>query len=164
MTITPNTAAQEPTIHALAAELPAALSALRRGFRRRAAGRGPLFGPLTGAQAELAQLVRHRPGVSVAVAAAELQLSANTVSTLVRQLSEMGLLVRESDPADRRVARLRLTERARIEIRRWQDQQAQQVAAALRRLSGGQVRALAAAIPALSALVDELANEAEDPT
>jgi len=163
MTTSSITVAPEPTIQTLAAELPAVLSAFRRGIRR-ASGGGPLFGPLTGAQAELARLVRHRPGVSVTVAATELQLSANTVSTLVGQLSEAGLLVREPDPADRRVARLRLTERARTEIRRWQDQQAPQIAAALRRLPRGQVRALAAAMPALSALVEELASGAEDPS
>ena len=163
MTVTSITAASEPAIQALATELPAALSALRRGVRR-AAGGAPVFGPLTGAQAELARLVRHRPGVSVAEAATELRLSANTVSTLVSQLIEAGLLVREPDPADRRVARLRLAERARTEIRRWQDQHAQQVVVALRRLPRGQVRALAAAMPALSALVEELALEAENPS
>ncbi len=163
MTVTATTVAPERTIQALAAELPAALSALRRGIRRTAGG-GPLFGSLTGAQGELARLVRHRPGVSVAAAAAELQLSANTVSTLVSQLSEAGVLVRELDTADRRVARLRLTERARTRIHRWRDQQAQQVGAALRRLSARQVRALAAAMPALTALADELAGATEDPS
>lgn len=150
-----------PPVAALAEELPAALGSFRRAIRR-ALGAASLFGPLTGAQAELMQLVRRQPGVSVAAAAGELQLAANTVSTLVGQLGRAGLLVREPDPADRRVARLRLTERAHAEIRRWQAQQGRAVAAALRRLPPAQVRALTEAVPALGALVEELAGQ--DPT
>jgi DNA-binding MarR family transcriptional regulator len=147
------TAGGEP---ALAADLPAALGAFRRAMRR-VLGTGSLFGPLTGAQAELVRLVRHQPGVSVTAAATELRLAANTVSTLVRQLSEAGLLVREPDPADRRVARLRLTGRTRAEVRRWQDRQAQVVAEALEWLPERHVRALSEALPALAALTEQLA-------
>jgi DNA-binding MarR family transcriptional regulator len=106
--------------------------------------------------------VRHQPGVSVTAAAAELRLAANTVSTLVGQLSEAGLLLREPDPADRRVARLRLTDHARTEVRRWRDRQAQRVAGALARLPDDQVKALAAALPALAALTEQLAAEVPD--
>lgn len=144
----------------LAGELPVALGAMRRAMRGLAA-RGSLFGPLTGAQAELLQLVRHQPGVSVTAAAAELRLAANTVSTLVGQLGEAGLLVREPDSADRRVARLRLTERAKADIRRWQDRQARAVLAALRRLPGHHVRALTEAMPALAALTEVLVSGRE---
>jgi DNA-binding MarR family transcriptional regulator len=147
-----------PVDASLAADLPPALGAFRRAMRR-ALGGGSLFGPLTGAQAELLRLVRHQPGVSVTAAAAELRLAANTVSTLVRQLSEAGLLLREPDPADRRVARLRLTDHARAEVRRWQDRQAERVAAGLARLPDDQVKALAAALPALAALTKEVAGD-----
>lgn len=140
---------------ALAADLPPALGAFRRAMRRSLGG-GSLFGPLTGAQAELVRLVRHQPGVSVTAAATELRLAPNTVSTLVGQLSEAGLLVREPDPADRRVARLRLTDHARAEVRRWQDRQAQVVVAALGRLPDRYVRALVEALPALAALTEQL--------
>jgi DNA-binding MarR family transcriptional regulator len=103
--------------------------------------------------------VRHQPGVSVTAAAAELRLAANTVSTLVGQLSEAGLLLREPDPADRRVARLRLTDHARAEVRRWRDRQAQLVGTALARLPDGHLQALAAALPALAALTEQLSEE-----
>lgn len=145
------------TVPALAADLPPAIGAFRRAVRR-AIGGGSLFGPLTGAQAELVRLVRHQPGVSVTAAAAELQVAANTVSTLVGQLSGAGLLVREPDPADRRVARLRLTDQAQAEVRQWRDRQAQAMEAALCRLPPDHLRALTAALPALTALTEELAQ------
>lgn len=78
---------------------------------RRSAGRGFAAG-LTESQAELLRLVGRRPGISVSQAAAELGLAANTASTLVSKLSSEELLLREPDPADRRVGRLRLTEPA----------------------------------------------------
>jgi DNA-binding MarR family transcriptional regulator len=50
--------------------------------------------------------------VSVSVAAAELGLVPNTASTLVSKLCCADLLERTTDPADRRISRLRLTESA----------------------------------------------------
>ena len=75
---------------------------------RRTAGRGFAAG-LTESQAELLRLVGRRPGISVSLAAAELGLAANTTSTLVSKLAGDTLLVRDVDPDDRRVGRLRLT-------------------------------------------------------
>nr|WP_232320542.1 MarR family transcriptional regulator [Rhodococcus sp. WMMA185] len=43
---------------------------------------------------ELARLLRRRPGISVADAAAGLGLAANTVSTLARQIVDAGLVER----------------------------------------------------------------------
>ncbi len=79
---------------------------------RRSAGQGFDNAGLTEAQAELLRLVGRRPDISVSQAAAELGLAPNTASTLVSKLSGEGLLLREPDPADRRVGRLRLTEPA----------------------------------------------------
>ncbi len=92
---------------ALADELLSTMAAIRRSGRL--VGRPTELAELSGAQLSLVRLVRRRPGVSVAEAAAELQLAANTVSTLVRQLTDAGLLVRRVDGVDRRVARLELT-------------------------------------------------------
>lgn len=78
---------------------------------RRTAGRSFASG-LTESQAELLRLVGRQPEISVSQAAAELGLAANTASTLVSKLAGDDLLVREADPADRRVGRLRLTESA----------------------------------------------------
>ena len=92
-------------------ELLRSLFSIRRTGRR-IAGRPTEFASLTGAQLELVRLVRRRPGVSVAEAASELQLAPNTVSTLVRRLTETGIVVRTVDGVDRRVARLDLADRA----------------------------------------------------
>ena len=77
----------------LADELLAAMGAIRRSGRRRA-GRPEELSQLTGSQLELVRLVRRRPGISVNQVAEELHLAPNTVSTLVRQLVDPGLVVR----------------------------------------------------------------------
>jgi DNA-binding MarR family transcriptional regulator len=90
---------------------------------------------VSGAQIELIRLLRRRPETSVAEAAAELGLAANTVSTLVGQLVTAGVLQRTPDPDDRRVARLALTAAAQRRVERWRDQRAALLAEALAGLS-----------------------------
>src|SRR5205085_2560073 len=99
---TTDVAEQEDVV--LAEALFQSLGSVRRQVRR-TAGR-PLPSPLSGSQIELVRLVRRTPGITVSEAADELRLAGNTVSTLVRQLTGAGVLRREADPADRRVARL----------------------------------------------------------
>ena len=92
-------------------ELMGLAAGLRRVVRRRL--RAELPGPaLRGAQLELLQLVEAEPGVGVAAAARSLHLAGNTVSTLVNQLVGAGMVRRAVDPADRRAARLTLTDAA----------------------------------------------------
>jgi DNA-binding MarR family transcriptional regulator len=98
-----------PGFDLLADELLAAMGAIRRTGRRRA-GRPQELSGLTGSQLELVRLLRRRPGISVNQVADELHLAPNTVSTLVRQLVDLGFVVRRSQDADRRVARLDLAE------------------------------------------------------
>jgi DNA-binding MarR family transcriptional regulator len=135
-----------------------ALAAVRRRTRR-LAGRPGLFAALSGSQLELVRLVGRRPGVSVAEAADELRLAANTVSTLVGQLTEAGLLVRRPDEADRRVARLDLEAETRRRVSAWRDRRAEGVATALRRLTADDRRLLLEAAPALERLADAIALE-----
>ena len=101
----------------LADDLFTAVGQLRRHGRRLGGGPFPA-GTLSGAQVELVRLVRRRPGLSVAEAAAELALAPNTVSTLVGQLAEAEVLTRVTDPQDRRVARLALTAPAHAPVNR----------------------------------------------
>ena len=122
---------------------------------RRTAGR-PLPSPLSGAQVELVRLLRREPGLTVGEAAEALGLAGNTVSTLVRQLTDAAVLRREPDPADRRVARLHLTAAARRRIEGWRDHRAELAAQALAGLPDDDARALAAAVPALHRLVGAL--------
>src|SRR5215471_17672170 len=92
----------------IADELLRTMGSIRRSGRR-AAVRPAELSRLTGAQLDLVRVVRRRPGISVGEAAEELRLAANTVSTLVRQLCDAGLLERTTDVADRRVGRLSLS-------------------------------------------------------
>lgn len=139
----------------LADALFAAIGVLRRQVRREA-GRPWQLESLTGSQRELVRLVRHQPGMSVAQAAAELGLAANSVSTLVRQLTESGMLRRAPDPADRRIARLTLTRAARRHLETWRDRRTALAAAALGQLSADERATLADALPVLDKVSDSL--------
>jgi DNA-binding MarR family transcriptional regulator len=148
-------AQQRPDDVQLAEELFEALASLRRQVRR-TAGRPWPGAALSGAQIQLVRLLRQDPGRTVNEAAEALGLAPNTVSTLIRQLSDAGMLRRESDPADRRIARLHLTVAARTRIEGWRDRKAELAAQALGRLEPADREVLGAAVPALTRLVDEL--------
>src|SRR5689334_1871611 len=90
-------------------ELADTLVGIQRLIRRRLR-RGLSRPRLRGAEVELLRLVESRPGIGISDAAKELYLAANSVSTLVNQLVKDGFMRRETDPADRRAARLLLTE------------------------------------------------------
>ena len=97
------------------------------------------------------------PGVGVAAAARSLHLAGNTVSTLVNQLVEAGMVHRAVDPADRRAAHLTLTDAARDRLARWRSARSRAGRrGASARLSDDDVAALEAALPALKNLVREL--------
>jgi len=142
----------------LADDLIESTGLLRRQLRRHT-GRPWADGAVSSAQAELLRVVRRQPGVSVAEAAAELGLAANTVSTLVRSLADGGFLRREPDAADRRVARLTLTPATRRRVERWRDERTGVLTAAIDRLPSADRAALAAALPVLAHLATELRSE-----
>jgi DNA-binding MarR family transcriptional regulator len=132
----------------LAAELLAAISAVRRTARRtvRQVWQDE---PLPPAQSELLRLASARPGISVADAARELRLAPNTVSTLVGRLATAGLIDRARGLADGRSVRLSLTDKARRRMAGWRDVRAEVGARALDRLPARDRQALADAVPAL---------------
>lgn len=140
---------------ATADELMRLVTGLRRLVRRRL--RTDLPGPrLRGAQVELLQIVEAQPEIGVAAAARELHLAGNTVSTLVNQLVDAGMLRRESDPDDRRAACLLLTDAAGARLSWWRDARTRLVGEALERLPAHDREALGAALPALRNLLDEM--------
>jgi DNA-binding MarR family transcriptional regulator len=142
-------------------ELADALVGVQRLLRRRL--RAGLTVPrLRGAEVELLRLVESRPGIRVSHAAKELSLAGNSVSTLVNQLVGEGHLVRETDPADRRAARLLLTEKAEARLRDWKQRRVELVSRHVTRLDAADQEALRAALPALRALAVNLHKEAED--
>jgi len=122
-------------------ELLSAMAALRRSARLRA--RRPVeLSALTGSQLDLVRLVRRRPGLSVTQAAEELRLAPNSVSTLVRQLTDAGLLVRTCDDRDRRVARLELSVEMDEKVGAFRDRRIAMLSDGIARLSSRDRRRL----------------------
>jgi DNA-binding MarR family transcriptional regulator len=141
----------------LADALSAQLNGVRRVLRRRLRA-GLTVPPLPGSQVELLRLVESAPGIGVSAAAAQLRLAGNSVSTLVNQLTEAGLLRRERDPADRRSAQLFLTDAAAARLKAWRAARVSLLASALDALDEDERQALAAAVPALARLGGILAD------
>ncbi|MFS4093711.1 MarR family winged helix-turn-helix transcriptional regulator [Streptomyces sp. AF1A] len=142
-------------------ELADALVRIQRLIRRRL--RGGLTGPrMRGAEVELLRLVESRPGIGISEAARELHLASNSVSTLVNQLAREGYLVRQTDPADRRAARLLLTGAAEQRLDDWHRRRTELVGRHVSRLDEADREALRAALPALRRLAVHLHEEAED--
>lgn len=142
-------------------ELMTAVAVLRRLVRGRL--HADLPGPrLRGGQIELLRLVADRPGIGVAAAARQLYLAPNSVSTLVNQLTDAGLLVRETDPDDRRAVRLRVTEAATARLDNWRQARAALVGAGMATLSEADRGRVAEALPVLHTLINRLAGEEDE--
>jgi DNA-binding MarR family transcriptional regulator len=137
-----------------------ALSDLRRLVRRTIRRDFPLA-PLSPSQAELLDLVDRRPGIGVRDAAETLRLAPNTISTLVRTLTDAGLLARDRDETDARAVRLRVTRNARRRIAAWQQCSARALDDALGNLTDDDRRRIVDALPALARLAQQL--KAADP-
>ncbi|NIH82020.1 MarR family winged helix-turn-helix transcriptional regulator [Amycolatopsis viridis] len=142
----------------LAENLMTTTAGLRRVVRRRVRETLP-HAPLRAGQVELLRVVESHPGIGVAAAARALHLAGNSVSTLVNQLVDAGLLERRADPADRRAARLELTGAARTRLASWRRTRTGFVASAVATLSSADRDAIEAALPALGRLIDALQEE-----
>jgi DNA-binding MarR family transcriptional regulator len=147
--------AQAERAKAEAAELLAAIGAVRR-VARQAVRTASYAEPLPPARSELLRLAARRPGIGVAEAAAELRLAPNSVSTMVSKLTEDGLLSRDRGAPDGRSVRLTVTEAGAARIEQWRDIRTDLAGRALERLAQADRRALAAAIPALARLAEQM--------
>jgi DNA-binding MarR family transcriptional regulator len=143
------------TAKTAAAELLAALGAIRR-VARRAVSSSALAGALPPARSELLRLTARRPGISVAEAAQELRLAPNSVSTMVSRLAADGLLARGRAVADGRSVRLTVTDEGAARIGQWRDIRAELAGRALERLPAADRRAISAAVPALARLAEQM--------
>ncbi len=141
----------DPLVDAL---LPA-LGAVRRTLRR-VAGSAVSDDALTSAEREVVLLVGRRPGRPVSEVAQELGLAPNTVSTIVSRLAARDLVVRATDPGDRRVARLSLTPAAQESADAARVRRRQVLTAALHALDPAQVEQLRVGVAALAALAEQL--------
>jgi DNA-binding MarR family transcriptional regulator len=114
---------------------------------------------LRGAQVELLRLVMDSPGLRVSDAAKELCLAGNSVSTLVNQLVNEGLLHRQVDPADRRAALLFATEEAVERLGVWRARRTALIEDVVADLSTEDRAALGAALPALRGIASALRTQ-----
>jgi DNA-binding MarR family transcriptional regulator len=145
----------------LGVELADAVFGFRRATRRvvRQSFSGDVLPP---SEAELLAFVGRSKGTGVGEAAHALQLAPNTVSTLVGRLVDAGLLERRADPADGRVARLRLTGTGAARVRHWRRHRAEVLAQALATLRDDERRALAAALAPLRRLTENMEDLVAD--
>ena len=146
--------ATAPAAAQLAAELLTAVSAVRRTTRR-AAGTPPHRTAAAG-RSELLRLAARQPGITVAEAARELRLAPNTVSTMVGRLADQGLVTRGRSSSDGRTVRLNVTAAARQRLARWKDLRAELAGQALARLPAEDRESIAAAVPALVRLAEQM--------
>lgn len=98
----------------------------------------------------------------MSAAARRLHLAGNSVSTFVNRLVRDGYLVRDTDPADRRAARLLPTGAAGKRLGDWQCRRAELVVRHVSRLDDADHGALRAALPALRKPAATLHEEAEE--
>ncbi|MEU2102795.1 MULTISPECIES: MarR family winged helix-turn-helix transcriptional regulator [unclassified Nocardia] len=138
-------------------ELDAALRELSRAVHR-AAERLTRVEPLTQAQAEVLRVIVHEPGAVPGRLAAVTGMQPSNVSTVLRHLTELGLIERETDPADRRSSRILPTSKAIENAARIDAARTQLVVDALSTVDEDEVDALLAAVPALRALASALHN------
>jgi DNA-binding MarR family transcriptional regulator len=154
----PDDARDGRDLPALADELLSTMASIRRSGRLLA--RRPVeLSTLTASQVDLVRLLRRRPRVSVAEAAEELRLAPNTVSTLVRQLTDGGLMSRSPDAHDRRVARLELTPDMRHKVDAFRDRRIGVLASAMAQLPAADRRRLSDAVGLLGRLAARLPHQ-----
>jgi DNA-binding MarR family transcriptional regulator len=141
------------------AELVGRLMSAFGRFRRqvsRIAGRSFDQPEVSASQAEFLRLVARNPAISVKAAATELGLAPNSVSTFVTALAKADLLVRESDPADRRVMRLSLPARVQRVVDETRRRRHGLVAAALDELTTDERDQLVRGLAVVDKLTDIL--------
>ena len=108
------------------------------------------------AQVEILQCLQERDGARVGELAVLLRLAPNTVSTLLQQMSDAGLLRREMDPADRRAVRVSLTDTGTRQVEGWREAHERRIGSALAGLDQDDQSTVLAALGSLSRLADQL--------
>jgi DNA-binding MarR family transcriptional regulator len=134
---------------ALAGEVAAALERLFGVFR----SLSPRDGLSLTAAATLSTLERSGPCRLTWLAARE-GVTQPAMTQLIARLQDAGLVDRATDPADGRVAQIRLTDGGRATLARRRAVRADRMAELLAGLTPGERDALAAAVPAMDALAN----------
>jgi DNA-binding MarR family transcriptional regulator len=151
----PDSSASVQDIDRVASTLVAVLPALHRALERQM-DREFAHPKLPEGQLALLFLVEEREGITVRETAEALLMKPNNVSALVSQLTELGLLARRQDTADKRVAHLHPTAMARLRLNEARLLKEAHVARALHTVTEGELAALGAALGALTSLTRRL--------
>jgi DNA-binding MarR family transcriptional regulator len=72
--------------------------------------------PLTKNQSKIISMLYHHNGLTSTEIAKMLNIEKGGLTTIIKQLEQMGLVVRHSDPRDRRRQQLNLSEQGRQEM------------------------------------------------
>ena len=113
------------------------------------------------AQVEVLQRLAEEPGLRVSELAARHRLATNTVSNLIQQMVLAGLVERREDARDRRAVTVDLTPQGAGQLRGWLAANDRRLDAALGDLPAQDRRAILAALPAFSRLVERLERSDE---
>lgn len=138
-----------------ARDLTKAVTRLRRALRTSIRTDYP-WETLPMAQVELLQVLAEHSPARVGDLAARQHLATSTVSGLVGQMIDNGLVTRATDPHDRRVSAVTLTGLGHAQLAAWTRAHEHRLASALEALDDGDRGALRAALPALLRLVEHL--------
>ena len=114
------------------------------------------------AQVELLQSLAETAPARVGDLASRLRLAPSTVSGLISQMINSGLIERGTDPSDRRAAVVDLSALGRTQLADWNAAHQRRIAAALAELDPAEHAAIDAAIPALTHLVERLAFQRQE--
>lgn len=153
-----SSAAADPTSDARL--LTSAVTRLRRALRASIRTDYP-WETLPMAQIELLLVIAEHSPIRVGDLATRQRLATSTVSGLVGQMIDSGLVARSVDPADRRAAAVRLTEAGRDQLSAWAKAHEDRMARALALLEEPDRAAVGSALPALLRIAEHLGTAAE---
>jgi DNA-binding MarR family transcriptional regulator len=137
-------------LHELAAKLRMALAQVTRAQRQEVTGR------LTAVQlSALCKVELHGPLRLGALASRE-QVAGSTMSRVVASLELAGLIQRRTDPSSARCSLVTITRAGRRQIEEVRRDRTDLMTCRLAKLGAAHQRALAAAVPALEALVESV--------
>jgi DNA-binding MarR family transcriptional regulator len=108
------------------------------------------------AQVEILQRLAEEPGLRVTDLAARQKLAVNTVSNVIQQMVLAGLVDRRVDGQDRRAVTVHLTDSGEQQLSSWLSANGRRLDTAFTGLPERDRRAILAALPSLSRLVERL--------
>ena len=145
----PTAAPARATDASLAAGLRMVVMRLARRLRQQAEG------DVTASQLSALSTVERLGPVTLGELAAAEQIQPPSMTKIVNRLEEHGFVIREVDPKDRRIARVRISDDGRRYVARSRTRRNAYLAERLRRFDAEERALIERALPLLERLVDE---------